>query len=216
MVNNYRTIFRSIETSSNLATAIAVTAGAIRYSREERIAQINRARQRFEDSAAYPRQPDPFEIDNIPTWEQLSSGRAGFQMQVKREDWEPIVPDVKRKIVALQRSFGRTLIIISAHRTVEEQREIYLNTLRRRGSSEAEALLSLARGETVDGVAFPSNNAPHVTGRALDVKWIGMNTDSIEEFVRKALEVGFLGIGRYQVPERFVHVDTLARRSWGS
>jgi len=214
MISNYRNIFKSIQASSNLATAAAVTDGAIRYSKEERIAQINIARERFETAGSYQRPPTASEIDSIPTWEQLNSGTAGFQMNVTREDWEPVVPDVKRKIVALQRSFGRKLIVISAHRTLEEQTIIYLNTLQKRGLTRAEALASLARGERIQGVAFPSNDAPHVSGRALDIKWSGINIDSREEFIRKALEVGFLGIGRYGI--RFVHVDINSRRSWGS
>jgi hypothetical protein len=204
VVSNYQNAYRTISARSNINTANAVAAGAIRYDFDQRRQGVISMRIR-ETSAGNVPPPETEDIEGVTPWDEgRGDHRITFRDGALRdgpESWTRVDERVKVYIMKTQERFGKPLIITSAYRPYELQKRLYDEWL--------------ARGKRGGAVADPdSGNATHVNGLALDVKWNGINIQNREEFIRIARQEGFTGIGRYGTS--FVHVDIGPERQWGS
>jgi hypothetical protein len=238
---NYQRARTVIEATSGMNTARAVSEGAIRYDRPQRESGIRHGTA-AETAAGNPPPLHPGRDDDIVPWNN-GQGDSRITFRVSREAWDRVVRDVKIKIVDVQKEFGKRLIIISAYRSEQEQRQVWIdhaikNNLvprysredggEERSRAEAGALLTdlMRRGvrNPLNEIAAYPGNSAHQLGTALDVNWRGgpgnnpgiHNRNEGEEFIRIAISKGFNGIGRYGLGDyKIIHVDTSSNRTWG-
>jgi hypothetical protein len=223
--SNYQSAYSVLSSRSGLNTAQAVAAGAIRYNQEQRKTTIAEGR-RVETAAGNPPPIESGDIEGVTPWNNgQGDSRITFSGGLRalgEEGWSRVSADVKVRIMQVQREFNRQLTVISAYRSPQLQREIWISTAVQRGlapnAAAAAALLDNivatgARNPLSSKVALPGRSA-HQRGTALDVTWSGINIQSREEFIRISLAKGFNGIGRYGTS--FVHVDTTSNSTWGS
>jgi uncharacterized protein YcbK (DUF882 family) len=94
-----------------------------------------------------------------------------------------VLPDARNKLIALAQSIGRPLRLNSGYRTPAYNRSI--------GGAK---------------------NSMHVQRKAIDIQWPLPGTEGKKQFIQKAIDAGFLGIGCYN---SFIHVDIGGKRCWG-
>jgi hypothetical protein len=94
-----------------------------------------------------------------------------------------VLPDVWTKLENFARSLGRPINLTSAVRTPEYNRSI--------GGS----------GKSV-----------HTERKAVDIQWGTTSIQGRVDFIQKAIDAGFTGIGCY---DTFCHLDTGTKRNWG-
>lgn len=94
-----------------------------------------------------------------------------------------VLPEVRDKLIALAQSVGRPLRLNSGYRTPEYNASI--------GGAK---------------------NSMHVQRKAVDIQWPLSGTDGKRQFIQKAIDAGFSGIGCYN---SFMHADIGAKRCWG-
>jgi len=200
--SNYQSALSVISGRSNGNTASAVSAGAIRYTQDQRRAGVAGARS-AETAAGNPPPIEAAEIEGVTPWNNArGDGRIGFaggwlqppdpnskdcrrRNSPGEEGWTRVVPEVRIRIMRVQARFGRRLIINSGYRPP-------------------------AYNACLSGAA---TNSQHLQGNALDVTWSGINEQTRQEFINIALEEGFRGIGIYR-RSNFVHVDIGPSRRW--
>jgi len=103
-------------------------------------------------------------------------------------EWMPhvnpaVLPEAREKLINLARSLGRPIRLNSGYRTPEYN-------------------------ASVGG----ARNSMHVQRKAIDVQWPLSGTEGKRQFIQKAIDAGFTGIGCYN---SFCHVDIGAKRCWG-
>ena len=94
-----------------------------------------------------------------------------------------VLPEVWSKLEAFAQSLGRTITLNSAYRTPEYNR-------------------------SVGG----ARNSMHVQRKAVDIQWGTTSIQGRVDFIQKAIDAGFTGIGCYN---SFCHVDIGPKRHWG-
>lgn len=225
-MNDYQNTFNVLKSFGRVNTSSAVSrGGAIRYSDEERKKKINIGNDKI-----YSRPLSP--AKDLTTEELKDAGAISkfdaansdsrFTLDVEPFQWEILAErniEVIARLIRLQRIFGKKLTILSAYRSYESQKNIWVSTMSRiRGISAAEANNVLDGaiangsnpGDISSRVALPSKSAPHISCRALDITWNGFNSSSAINFCRIAkYEAKFLGIGIYG---SFIHVDIVSDR----
>lgn len=187
--NSFDSTYRILSSSGNQNTARAIRAGALRYAPSYSGNVINN----MVDKQVEAGNPPPIrteEIDGVTKWNEGKGDsrikfRGGWVPVLGEEGWTRLQPEVRIRLMKLQEAFGKQLIVNSGYR-------------------------SPAYNRSVGGAA----KSLHMDGMAVDITWSGITISSREEFIRKAREIGFRGIGRYGT--RFVHIDIGPRREWGS
>ena len=94
-----------------------------------------------------------------------------------------VLPEVWSKLETLAQSLGRVITLNSAYR-------------------------SPAYNRSVGG----ARNSMHVQRKAVDIQWGTTSVQGRVDFLQKAIDAGFTGIGCYN---SFCHVDIGAKRQWG-
>lgn len=94
-----------------------------------------------------------------------------------------VLPEVREKLIALAQSIGRPIRLNSGYRTPEYN-------------------------ASVGG----ARNSMHVQRKAADIQWPLSGTEGKKQFIQKAVDAGFSGIGCYN---SFMHVDIGNKRCWG-
>ena len=94
-----------------------------------------------------------------------------------------VLPEVWTKLETLAQSLGRVITLNSAYRTPEYN-------------------------ASVGG----ARNSMHVQRKAVDIQWGTTSIQGRVDFIQKACDAGFTGIGCYN---NFIHVDIGAKRHWG-
>jgi hypothetical protein len=94
-----------------------------------------------------------------------------------------VLPEVRDKLIALAQAVGQPLRMNSGYRTPEYNASI-----------------------------GGARNSMHVQRKAVDIQWPGSSTSEKQEFIQKAIDAGFTGIGCYN---SFMHVDIGPKRCWG-
>lgn len=103
-------------------------------------------------------------------------------------EWMPhvnpnVLPEVRTKLIALAQSIGRPIRLNSGYRTPEYN-------------------------SSVGG----AKKSMHTQRKAADIQWPIEGTEGKKEFMQKAIDAGFTGIGAYN---SFMHVDIGNKRCWG-
>jgi len=185
--NRYEEVFNTLNNVSNRTTGEAIRAGAIRYTPEKRKEVINK-QQELETSKGEPAPPTVKEQEEVPTWEEVSSGShpkikvAGqWVTKLGRAGWDNLDRDVKIKLLRLHDKVKNVVkgpfTINSAWRSVE-----YNNSVG--GAKESQ----------------------HLSGKAVDITWAGFDPSADASWVSiQALKQGFNGTGFY---DTFMHLDT--------
>ena len=188
---------------SNLNTASAIAAGAKRFSISE-ISNAISAGIASETAIGNSPPPTPQEVEGATPWNNGSGdSRVTFGSGPKSdgpESWSRVVPEVKVKLMRLQQRFGRQLTIISAYRSTEKQAKLYADDLASNG------------GVPTGDVAAPGKSL-HETGRALDIRFSGLNSQTASDFIATARAEGFGG-AKYYRSSNFVHIDIGPVRTW--
>lgn len=187
--NSFDSTYQILAASGGQNTARSIRAGALRYSPGYSTDIINNIVNR-QTELGNPPPINVEDIDGVTKWnEGKGDGRVTFEggwvSSLGEEGWTRVQPEVRIRLMKLQQLFGKRLIVNSAYRSPTYNR-------------------------SVGG----ARNSLHMSGMALDIKWSGISLTSREDFIDKALDVGFRGIGRYGT--RFVHIDIGSRREWGS
>lgn len=209
-VASYESTVTILRSNSNINTARAIQAGALRYEGNAKNSGISETNENF-IGAGNISEPSTEEVSGITPWNNGNGDhRIGFVGETTSAAWrwEQVNNDVRARIMRVQKNFGERLLILSGKRSNEEQRFIYnreLNKLLNQGVGEAEAKRRLR-----SRVATPGSSL-HESGQALDIKWAGFPSRK-EEFIRLSREAGFTGIGRNY--SSFVHVDRGPERQW--
>jgi hypothetical protein len=94
-----------------------------------------------------------------------------------------VLPEVREKLIVLAQSIGRPLSLNSGYRPPEYNARI--------GGAK---------------------RSMHMQRKAADVQWPIAGTEGKKQFMQKAIDAGFTGIGAYN---SFMHVDIGAKRCWG-
>lgn len=94
-----------------------------------------------------------------------------------------VLPEVREKLIVLAQSIGRPLRLNSGYRTPEYNARI-----------------------------GGARNSMHVQRKAADIQWPGGSTSEKQDFIQKAINAGFSGVGCYN---SFMHVDIGNKRCWG-
>jgi hypothetical protein len=118
-------------------------------------------------------------------------GAVPFQNDRPTSEWiivqshvDPrVLPDVWSKLETLAQSLGRPITLNSAYRSPEYNRRI-----------------------------GGARNSMHVQRKAVDIQWGTNSAQGRVDFIQKAINAGFTGIGCYN---SFCHVDIGAKRHWG-
>jgi hypothetical protein len=180
---NFRSTISNLRTASNINTARAVQAGAIRYIDSSRAFQINTAEERVIDRTGAPLQPAISDFAAIPTWDEVSSGRSPLFGITSAYSRNPIGQRVDEgwtgldhsqflpKLILLQREFGRKIMINSGYR----------NPL---------------HNEDVGG----SPRSLHISGSAVDIQAGASDRNIIDRIARR------LGFGDIKFYPTFIHV----------
>lgn len=95
-----------------------------------------------------------------------------------------VLPDVWTKLENFAKSLGRVITLNSAYRTPEYNARV--------GGAK---------------------NSLHVQRKAIDVQWGTTSIQGRVDFIQKAIDAGFTGIGCY---DSFCHIDVGSKRHWGS
>ena len=94
-----------------------------------------------------------------------------------------ILPEAWTKLENFARSLGRVITLNSAYRTPEYNARV-----------------------------GGARNSMHVQRKAVDVQWGTTSVQGRVDFIQKAIDAGFTGIGCY---DSFCHLDIGAKRHWG-
>jgi hypothetical protein len=193
-VNAYAETVSILQSNSSRNTVRATRAGAVRYDVQVRQTNINIGQELYEQ-VGYPSPLTAFDYEDVTPWNNgrgdariIFVGDSFFDPRVGRDGWDKVNPVVKTNLMRVQREFGRQLRINSGYRSRE-----YNDSLRARGRGAAK-------------------NSLHISGLAVDVSWLGFNTQTKNRFIDIALRNGFRGIGRSY--STFVHIDIGPRRTW--
>jgi len=104
-------------------------------------------------------------------------------------EWMPhvnpnVLPEAREKLIALAQAVGKPLRLNSGYRTPEYNAQI-----------------------------GGARNSQHVQRKAIDIQWPGSSTNEKKDFMQKAIDAGFTGIGAYN---GFMHVDIRGQKvCWG-
>lgn len=188
-----------LKANSGLATAGAVSAGAIRMDDDTRRREIARA-QEVSDAAGVFRVTDEQETfgRSYPSYEVYIKGShpvviPGSGSSRLRSGWNGLKDQTKRKLMILHQISGISgpFTLVSGYRTQEHQDKLYAAMLAKNG------------GVSDGSVAKVSQ---HTSGLALDLKWGSFTKFGVEadDVVDHARALGFNGIGRYN---SFIHID---------
>ena len=195
-VNSYTETVSILQSNSSRNATRATAAGATRYDNQVRQTGINTGNELYE-RAGNPPLLNAEDYEDITPWNDGKGdsritfvGNSFFHPMVGRDGWDLVKPEVKARLMRVQKEFGRQLKLVSGYRSRE-----YNDLLRSQGVGAAK-------------------NSLHIAMVAIDVQWVGFNSESMEKFIDIALRNGFTGIGRYST-RRFVHVDIGPRREWG-
>jgi hypothetical protein len=198
--NRYISAGRILETRSSYNTVSAVSAGAKRFNNDEVYSTVTSGIS-SETTAGNPPPPTTGEIEGVTGWNGGNGDSrvtfAGGARDRGEESWSRVTADVKVKLMRLQQKFGKQLIIISAWRSPELQAQLYANDLKENG------------GVPSGNVA---KNSLHEVGKALDIKFNGLNTDTGRQFIEMSRAEGFGGAKNYS--NRFIHIDVGPVRTW--
>lgn len=130
IAKNFQGNYQQLQSSGNAATSRALAAGAIRFPQQERNSGIDNSRQvpssprplTGRPSAADILPPTSQELDELPSWEELSSGNNRYFTYSSgqgRIGWTRAEPREKVMLLRLAKLWGSRFDIKSAYRTKE-------------------------------------------------------------------------------------------------
>ena len=186
-----------LKANSGLATANAISAGAIRMDDIVRKAIIEDQRKVLAERGNVEG-VTPEQYGDIPTWDQIKDGNhpkikpeVGFSANT-RAGWEGLEQNTRAKLITLwgKAGLGKPFICRSFYRDQAHQDRLYAQMLETKGKDDG-------------SVAKVSQ---HSSGKAIDLFWTGFDPYGTETdiFVDLARGLGFNGIGRYN---GFLHID---------
>lgn len=201
---------RTLQSNGDYNSAFALSAGAIRPTRQEYEAGVQRgyaiAREQGGAESVYvpPRQS---EIDGIPSWEQIrqqvdADGRIVLSSTISgdvyvpgsnmgREGWDRTTVEARVSLLRLQRYFSDAV-----------------------GNNVKFTINSAYRSPEYNRVVGGDTGSKHMSGTAFDIssRNFPRGSEAIPVFVRCAKQAGFKGFGYYST---FIHVDLGPSREWG-
>ena len=245
-INSYQDTYQILKSYGSVATSEAVvTGGAIRYTDEERKRKIEQGKQKEQrqppDELGRPTAPPAgitteewSDAQSISTFEAVQADPRFIVENLAREEWEALFTngtqgEVVARLIRLQKLFAeetgiKTLRVVDAYRSPEEQRRIWISYRARTAGSKEAAAAELdtiirdgLRNPLSGSVALPGRSA-HQSARAFDINWIGFNRETVEIFcVLAKNKCGFNGFGIYSVSGSgaIVHIDTRSNAVWG-
>ena len=194
-IENYKSTYEALSNTSSINTARAVSAGALRYSTNERKSGVAEAQKNATD-AGNTLPIEVKEIDGVTSWNDgKGDSRIKFignwVTEIGEEGWTRVAVNSRTYVMRVQELMGKQLIILSGLRPK------WYN----------DKLIAMGR--------HAAPNSLHIKGLALDVTFVGFNNTGMEELVAAALKAGFTGIGRYPGSAgNFVHMDIGPERHW--
>jgi hypothetical protein len=217
--NNVQNSLEILRGRSSFNTARAVGAGAIRLTPEEIESRRGAAPTAPTPSGPpgdRPRPPSTVrpatdeEDARVPRWTPTGGTDTSIiDMRGRPEfEWSGMDQLVRVMLVRVQRRFGRPLELVSGRRSYEQQLGIYRRIASDADYSEEEiaAFIRRERPNPLGNTVALPGNSQHESGLAFDLRWAGINRESIIRFWGIAIEEGFTNFGDYQ-GSNFVHID---------
>jgi len=130
IAKNFQNTYQQLQSSGNAATSRALAAGAVRYQPQQRNSGIDTSRQvpsspspvSIRQRAENILPPTAQEIDELPSWEELSSGKNKYftySSSQGRIGWSRAETREKVMLLRLAKLWGTRFDIKSAYRTKE-------------------------------------------------------------------------------------------------
>lgn len=216
--NNYVASYAALKSSSNIATANALGAGAYRMQAAERYGRIEEARQIppsvYRGSSTLP---SGF---TVAAGREVTDVREGTSIPVRKRSGS-IIPPTPEELDAIpsfeEARAGKNGIRYNPGPTSAAEGRSGWEKVQ---TLEIVMLMRLARRmgrELVINSAYRSKPVKatrswHMSGQAFDISTRGWSSSDRNNLISFARAEGFGGIGKYST---FIHVDSGTVRSWG-